>query len=176
MNNFLPKTITSLFLLLFCCTTLLLAQNNSSKKNKPNKDGNYTIVEEMPRFPGCEDIEGDFQEKKSCADQKLLRFIYQNIKYPREAHLQGKQGMAVISFIVTTEGKLRDIEILRDPGAGMGEEAARVIGLMNTMEERWTPGTQRGKAVPVKYNIPIRFALNTPQKPKDDTEEKESRI
>jgi protein TonB len=120
----------------------------------------YTLVEQMPRFPGCEELEGDNSEKKACADRRLLQFIYTKIKYPVMARENGIQGMSVVSFVVTEHGTIVDFKILRDPGAGCGREALRVIKCMNELPSRWNPGEQRGKKVRVKYNLPVRFKLN----------------
>ncbi len=119
----------------------------------------FTVTEVMPRFPGCEDKEGN-NEKKTCADQKLMQYIYSNLQYPPAARANEVEGMAVISFNITTAGKIEDVRILRDPGHGTGEEAARLVRSMNDLPERWTPGTQRGKPIAVRYNLPVRFKLN----------------
>jgi protein TonB len=120
----------------------------------------FIIVEQMPRFPGCEDMKGDNSSKKICADQKMLSYVYDHIKYPEIAREMGIEGMVVVSFIVDKDGTIIDMEIKRDPGGGCGKEAVRVIRLMNKMSQKWTPGKQRGKAVQVRYNLPIRFRLN----------------
>lgn len=117
------------------------------------------IAEEMPRFPGCEDMAGDNKVKKACSDQKLLQFIYKNVKYPAEAKAKNIEGMAVVSFVVSKEGTLKDIKLLRDPKGGCGSEAIRIINLMNEQNIRWRPGINEGKIVAVKYNLPIRFKL-----------------
>ncbi len=119
----------------------------------------FRVVEQMPRFPGCENIDGDHKAKKACADQKLLEFIYQNIKYPAVARENGIQGTVVVNFVVNDDGKVTNIETLRDIGGGCGEEAKRVITLMNDLPENWTPGRQRGKAVRVSYTLPVKFRL-----------------
>jgi len=103
---------------------------------------------------------GDNNEKKSCADQRLLRFIYTKIKYPTIARENGIEGMAVVSFVVTEHGTIVDFKILRDPGGACGPEALRVVKCMNELPSRWNPGQQRGKNVRVKYNLPVRFKLN----------------
>jgi protein TonB len=119
----------------------------------------FTIVEQMPRFPGCEQEAGNNQEKKACADQKLLAYIYKCIRYPSQAREIGIEGTVVVSFVVNTRGKIQDIEILRDPGGGLGKEAKRVVKKMNELPESWTPGKQRGQKVKVRYNLPVRFTL-----------------
>jgi protein TonB len=119
----------------------------------------YTLVEQMPRFPGCEALEGDNDEKKACADQQLLKFIYTNIAYPNLARENGIEGMSVIRFTVTEHGTIVDLKILRDPGGACGKESLRVVKFMNELPSRWTPGEQSGEKVRVMYNLPVRFKL-----------------
>ncbi|MEL7121031.1 MAG: energy transducer TonB [Bacteroidota bacterium] len=119
----------------------------------------FRIVEQMPRFPGCESTAGDNKAKKACADQELLKFIYANIRYPSIARENGIEGSVVVQFVVETDGRVNKVEILRDIGGGCGEEAARVIELMNTLPDKWTPGKQRGVAVRVSYVMPVKFKM-----------------
>jgi len=123
------------------------------------EDEIFKVVEQMPRFPGCEDIAGTMNEKKNCATQKLYRFIYDNIKYPTLARETGIQGSVVVSFVVNKDGSVEQITVLRDPGAGCGTEALRVVNLMNDKNIKWMPGKQRGKPVRVQFILPIKFAL-----------------
>ncbi|MEL6837356.1 MAG: energy transducer TonB [Bacteroidota bacterium] len=118
----------------------------------------FKIVEDMPRFPGCEEL-GSKEEKKACSQQKMLAFIYENIRYPAIARDNGIQGTAVVRFVVTEEGTIENGEILRDIGGDCGKEALRVVNLMNEMPERWIPGKQRGRKVPVYFNLPVKFVL-----------------
>lgn len=126
----------------------------------------FAEIDEFPRFPGCEELEGDHHAKKRCADQELLKFIYSNIQYPQLAKENKIEGMAVVSFLVTQQGTIRDIHVLRDPGGGLGAEAKRVVELMLELPEPWTAGRKDGEAVAVKYNLPIRFKwdLDEPKK------------
>ena len=126
---------------------------------KPKVEEIFKVVEENPRFPGCEDLAGSKEEKEKCSKEKLLEFIYKNIKYPAIARENGIQGMCVVRFVVEKNGSITDIELVRDIGGGCGEEAVRVVGLMNEMGERWSPGRQRGQPVRVQYNLPVRFKL-----------------
>lgn len=118
----------------------------------------FSIVEEMPRFPGC-DISGTYEEKKACADKKMLEFIYRNVKYPSVARENNVEGTAVVSFVVEKDGSISTIKILRDPGAGCGEEAVRIIELMQNMPEKWIAGRQGNQNVRVQFNLPVRFRL-----------------
>ncbi|MDX1684106.1 MAG: energy transducer TonB [Saprospiraceae bacterium] len=118
----------------------------------------FRIVEQMPRFPGCEN-KGSKAEKDQCAQQKLLEFIYANIKYPAIARENGVEGTVVVQFVVEKNGKVTDVNVVRDIGAGCGEEAKRVVNLMNSEGKRWTPGKQRGRPVRVQFTLPVKFQL-----------------
>ncbi|MCB0663205.1 MAG: energy transducer TonB [Saprospiraceae bacterium] len=115
----------------------------------------FKVVEEMPRFVGCEDLAGDAKEKKACADRKMLEFIYKNIKYPKIARENGVEGMVVVRFVVEPDGSISNPEIVRDIGAGCGDEALRIVNMM----PEWIPGKQRGTKVRVQFNLPVRFDL-----------------
>ncbi len=121
---------------------------------KKEPDEIFKVVEEMPTFPGCEHIT-DKAARKACVDQKLLEFIYSNIKYPAIARENGVEGMVVITFVVEKDGSITDARIARDIGAGCGQEALRVVKMM----PKWNPGKQRGRPVRVQFNLPIRFKL-----------------
>jgi protein TonB len=56
---------------------------------------------------------------------------------------------------VEPDGSISNPEIVRDIGAGCGEEALRIVNMM----PEWIPGRQRGKAVRVQFNLPVRFDL-----------------
>lgn len=125
------------------------------------KEGYIRVAERMPLFPGCEQMsEEDYDAKKACADNALQAFIYENISYPEQAREIGIQGTAVVSFIVDKNGTVRDYQLLRDPGAGLGKEALRVVKLMNKRNKVWTAGKQRGRKVNVKMNMPVKFKLS----------------
>ena len=121
---------------------------------EPEVEEIFQVVEEMPTFPGCES-ESDKNARKQCADKKMLQYIYKNIKYPAIARENGVEGMTVISFVVEKDGSVTAPKILRDIGAGCGAEALRVIKKM----PKWNPGKQRGRAVRVQFNLPVKFKL-----------------
>jgi TonB family protein len=120
----------------------------------------YTTVDEMPRFPGCESSSKSIEDKKSCANQKMMRYVSSNIRYPARARENGTSGMAVISFVVEENGTISNIKPLRDPGSGLANEAMRVVRSM----PRWIPGKKGGKAVAATYTLPVRFRLSTTKK------------
>ncbi|MCF8298968.1 MAG: energy transducer TonB [Saprospiraceae bacterium] len=63
--------------------------------------------------------------------------------------------LVYVTFVIEKDGSLTNIRILRGIGAGCDEEAIKVIKAM----PNWESGKQRGKAVRVQYNMPIKFTL-----------------
>jgi len=127
---------------------------------EPKVEEIFKVVEEMPRFPDpdCEAL-GTMQEKKACADKKMLEFIYKNIKYPAIARENGVEGTVVIQFVVDKDGGISESKVLRDIGAQCGDEALRVVKLMDQKGIKWVPGKQRGRPVRVQFNLPVKFRL-----------------
>ncbi len=119
----------------------------------------FKVVEDMPRFPGCEGKGLGKDELKKCAEDEMLKFIYKNIKYPAVARENGIEGKAVLQFTVERDGSVQDVRVVRDLSGGCGKEAERVVNMMNTMGKKWTPGKQRGKPVRVQYTLPVTFRL-----------------
>jgi len=101
----------------------------------------FSVVEEMPSFPG--------------GDQELLKFMATNTQYPPLALEKGLQGIVVVSFVVDERGKIEKVRVLRGIGGGCDEEAIRVVKAM----PQWKSGKQRGMPVRVQYNLPFRFTL-----------------
>lgn len=125
----------------------------------------FKKVDEMPRFPGCEDV-ADEEERKACSQKKMLEFIYKNVKYPGEARENGVEGTVVIRYIIQEDGSIAQPEIIKNIGAGCGEEALRVVNLMNDMPEKWIAGKQQGENVDVFFNLPVKFRLEKSKKKK----------
>jgi TonB family protein len=108
---------------------------------KPDKNGVYQIVEEMPMFPGGE--------------QAMLDYVSKNVVYPSEAQEKGISGRVFVGFIVEKDGSVSNVKVLRGIGGGCDEEAVRVISGL----PKWKPGKQDGKPVRVSYQMPINFKL-----------------
>lgn len=102
----------------------------------------FTVVEQNPMFPG--------------GDEARMNFLRENIKYPQMARESGIQGTVYVTFVVEASGSITNIKILRGIGGGCDEEALRVVRQM----PKWQAGKQRGKAVRVQFNMPIRFVLS----------------
>lgn len=101
----------------------------------------FTIVEEMPSFPGGE--------------AKLMEYLQTKIKYPGIARENGISGRVYVTFVVDKDGKIKEAKLLRGIGGGCDEEALRVVKSMPD----WKPGRQNGRNVSVQYNLPVNFNL-----------------
>ena len=101
----------------------------------------YDMVEVAPQFPG--------------GSKELMSWLGQNLRYPVKAQEAGKQGRVVLQFVITKEGKVADIKVMRGVSPELDEEAVRVIKAMPA----WTPGKQDGQAVNVRYTLPVTFRL-----------------
>jgi len=108
---------------------------------KPDKNGVYQIVEEMPEFPG--------------GVEAMMKYVGENVKYPEEAKDKNIAGRVFLSFVVEKDGSIGEVKVLRGIGGGCDEEAVRVIKSM----PKWKPGKQEGKPVRVSYMMPINFKL-----------------
>ncbi len=102
----------------------------------------FMVVETMPEFPG--------------GQQALFKYLNENVKYPVIAQENGIQGRVICQFVVNKDGAIVDVEVVRSGGdPSLDKEAVRVIKSM----PKWNPGKQRGKAVRVKYTVPVNFRL-----------------
>ena len=113
---------------------------------KPDKNGVYQIVEEMPRFPGGE--------------KALLDYVSKNIVYPEAAKDKEIQGRVFVGFVVEKDGSIGEVKLLRGISKECDEEALRVIKSM----PKWQPGKMKGEPVRVSYQIPIFFKLDNDTK------------
>lgn len=130
--------------------SIVLIKSDYNKMNSaPGKDGL------MPLFgDGCPELES-YDEKKRCSQEKMLKFIYSNLKYPGVARENDVQGKAIAQFVVDEEGRVTEIDVIKGICSQIRTEVTRVLVKM----PRWVPGMQDGENVKVLYTIPISFKL-----------------
>jgi protein TonB len=87
--------------------------------------------------------------------QAAYKLIGRNLKYPRVAQRNGTEGTVFVTFVISKEGKVTNVSILKGISEECDKEAMRVISLLND----WTPGSQNHRAVNVRMTIPIKFDL-----------------
>ncbi len=135
---------------------LVITGYNAKSKNQsiseyPPNDEVFKVVEQVPLFGDCKD--------KACSDEKLMAFLYKNLKYPEIAIKNKVEGRVYIQFIVEKDGTISNTKIVRNIGAGCGEAAAKVVDMMNSSDPSWQPGMQRRQKVRVLYTLPVTFKI-----------------
>ena len=113
----------------------------------------FFIVEDVPIFPGCEDM--DKSSQKSCFQNKLGKHIVKNFRYPEEAEELGMRGRVNIMFVIDKDGSVKNIKT-RGPHPLFELEGRRIFAKL----PRMTPGKVKGKPVRVPFSIPLTFKLN----------------
>jgi TonB family protein len=102
----------------------------------------YTVVEQMPEYFG--------------GTRKLLADLSKNLVYPKEARKLGIEGIVHVQFIIHKDGTVSDIEVVKGVSDHLDNGAVSTLKALGP----WIPGKQRGKAVNVKYVLPITFKLD----------------
>lgn len=103
---------------------------------------NYTPIrwaEEMPKFQGV-----------------INDYLSNHIHYPEIAKSSNIQGKVVIEFIISEDGSVSNLRLVKGIGGGCDEEAMAVVRNM----PKWTPGKQNGKPVKIYMLLPITFKLD----------------
>ncbi len=85
----------------------------------------------------------------------LQKFISENIQYPPNSLANGEQGKVYLSFVVSADGSLNNIQVDRGISADLDREAKRLISVM----PKWIPGEFNGKTVSTMCRLPIIFWL-----------------
>lgn len=142
-----------LYVVLFLVFPFILNGQSSNEKETTNEEEVFSIVEQMPEFPG--------------GQEGLFQFLGSHTRYPKEAKANGITGKVYVSFTVGKDGLIRDIKVIKGVHPLLDAEAVRVVGVMPL----WKPGTQKGKPVSVSYNLPFNFTLNNGKKKGESSEE-----
>lgn len=123
------------------------------EKEKVVEQEIFTVVEDMPRFPGCEN-KNTKAEKEECAQAELMKYL-SKVQYPKIAIDNDIQGKVFVRFVIDETGKVTNVEIARGADKLLDQAALNHVKAM----PNWIPGKQRGKAVKVQYVVPINFKL-----------------
>lgn len=106
-----------------------------------DEDKVYDVVDEMPSFPG--------------GPKAMFDYLAENVQYPKEIGETCAQGRVIISFIIEKDGSITEPTVVKSIHPALDKEALRVVRSM----PKWTPGSQNGVRVRVKYVIPVTFRL-----------------
>jgi protein TonB len=115
----------------------------------------FSVIENVPVFPGCENKKGNAAKKK-CMSEQVAKFVNRkfNVDLASDLGLPPGRKRIFVSFKIDKNGNITGVGA-RGPHPGLEKEAKRVISLLPKMK----PGKQRGKAVIVPYSLPIVFQV-----------------
>ena len=111
-------------------------------ENASSGDEIFQVVENMPEYPG--------------GMSELMKYLQKEIKYPKEAQEQGKQGRVIVEFVVEKNGSITEAKVMKPVDPLLDAEALRVVSAM----PNWNPGKQRGKEVRTRFTLPVTFRLS----------------
>lgn len=112
------------------------------EEKKPVEDNVvFESVEQMPQFPG--------------GDTELLKYISSHLKYPTMAAENNIQGRVVVQFVVTKNGSIGEVRVIRPRDPDLDKEAVRVVKTL----PNFIPGKMNGQPVNVWYTLPVNFKL-----------------
>jgi periplasmic protein TonB len=121
------------------------AKTSPSYKDASGKTVYYK-VESEPTYPG--------------GNEAMRKYLSDNLVYPKEALDNQTEGTVFVDFIVSHNGKVRDVNASDVAGdnidQSLKEEAGRIVASMPA----WVPGRLHGKSVDTKFSIPITFEIN----------------
>ena len=100
-----------------------------------------TYIESAPLFKGC-----------------LSKFIADNIKYPKTAQMDSLEGTVFVSYWIDVNGSTLNHKIEKGIRNDLNNEALRVTKLIHYKK----PAIQKGKAIKVRFVVPIKFYLHPP--------------
>ncbi len=131
---------------------LLISTTVFSQENEADKDIPFVKIENVPVFPGCENVEED--QKRNCFQEKMQEHIRENFKYPKKAVKKKISGKVFVIFTIDKDGSIINI-VTRGPHKLLEKEAVRIIKKLPKMQ----PGKHKGKPVRVPFAIPLTFKL-----------------
>lgn len=133
--------LLSLLIALFLCLPLS-AQHQKESAPRVDSNGVFLTPDKMPEFPG--------------GMQAMMKYLSTNVKYPADAQKRGVSGRVIVQFVVMEDGTLGQEKVVRGVDSLLDEEAIRVVKAM----PQWSPGMADGKAVKVRFTLPITFNLS----------------
>ena len=98
-------------------------------------------VDVNPEFPG--------------GQSEMMKFLFANLKYPKEVAEKKIQGRVIVEFIIEADGNIDNVKVLKSVDPLLDAEAVRVVKAMPA----WTPGKHKGSTVAVRFMLPIVFQL-----------------
>ena len=85
----------------------------------------------------------------------LEKWVYQYLKYPEKALMEGIQGRVMVDFVIEKDGKVTDVRVVKGVSPELDAEAVKVV----SASPKWKAGRRAGEKVRVSMTIPVEFRL-----------------
>ena len=110
----------------------------------------------------------------------VIQYLYNNIRYPKEAEKEMVEAKVLTSFVIEKDGSLSNITVenttlqffdakKKAEKLGMTEEELKqhfgkqfqeeTIRLLTDMPKKWKPGKIMDKPVRTKFHLPVHFGI-----------------
>ena len=124
-----------------------LAFRNSAATSREAFHGDaygFNEVDQRPMFLNSAD-----------PSQFLEKWVYQYLKYPEKAVIDGVQGRVMVAFVIEKDGKVSDVRVVKSVSPELDAEAVKVV----SASPKWKPGRLAGEKVRTSMTIPVEFRL-----------------
>jgi len=88
--------------------------------------------------------------------QGFYNYVASNLKYSNKARKAGIEGKVFVQFVVTKDGKVKDVTVVKGIEAGCDQASIEVVEGF----QKWSPGIKDGEKVNVQLTLPITFKLS----------------
>jgi TonB family protein len=98
---------------------------------------------------------GDRLPQFKGGSKAFYQYLRKRLIYPPIGIIARRTGSVDLSFVIEKDGSIGHVKVEKSMGADYDRAAMEVI----RKSPKWLPALQKGKAVRVKYHIPIKFSL-----------------
>lgn len=145
--------------LYFCAVLLsLLCMSCSDDTDTGNTfdAGDMCLVEVNGSY---EDLEVDRRPEFLDGGQVgFAQAMLSTVKYPAEARENGIEGKTVVQYVIYTDGSVQNINIIENPGSGLGETTAEALALV-TVGQSFSPALLDGNPVNVQKEMILTYSI-----------------
>ena len=139
---------TSILLFLIFITVQIKAQSTLAYTEDITETSNIQLpqpsekINSQPEFPG--------------GNKELVKYLTENIKYPRNSSNSSSRGKVIVCFKVEINGEISDVKVVKGVNKILNKEAKRVVSMM----PNWKPAYEDGIAISKVFSLPIVFFRN----------------
>ncbi len=138
---------TALFFTAGIATIQAQEKKETPTSSTSNEDQVYVAVEKRANYPGG---------MAAFNNEFISKFI-------TPEKVTDDTVSVIVQFIVEADGSIYDVDVIRDPGYGIGEQVKQIIKGMS----KWIPAEQEGKKVRSQFTLPIKIKVENEQESKN---------